>query len=153
MLCCRWCSHPRVAQPHSERFALVVVLRDHERAGGLVAPEEKRAKALERESKSRTRSDAGMVRMYMELASQWREPKRLSATNPWGTPARELVGWVFCIAGPRELFCSDSPRVRAYALITGGAHLGGALHDKSWAVSRVCGRGDALGSPIPDSGS
>jgi len=32
-----------------------------------------RAKALECESKSRATRDAGVVRMYMELASQWRE--------------------------------------------------------------------------------
>ncbi len=51
----------------------VVVLRDHERAGVAVTPEAMRAKALECEAKSRVTRDAGVVRMYTELASQWRE--------------------------------------------------------------------------------
>ena len=50
----------------------VVVLRD-ERASVAVTPEEMRAKALECESKLRAARDAGVVRMYTELASQWRE--------------------------------------------------------------------------------
>ena len=45
----------------------------HERAGVAVTPEEMRAKALECESKSRAARDVGMVRMYTELANQWRE--------------------------------------------------------------------------------
>ena len=51
----------------------VVVLRDHERAGVAVTPEAMRAKSLECEAKSRATRDAGVVRMYTELASQWRE--------------------------------------------------------------------------------
>ena len=51
----------------------VVVLREHKRAGVAVTPEEMRAKALECESKLRATRDAGVVRMYTELASQWRE--------------------------------------------------------------------------------
>lgn len=35
--------------------------------------EEMRAKALECESKARRTQDAGVIRMYTELARQWRE--------------------------------------------------------------------------------
>jgi hypothetical protein len=45
----------------------------HELASVAVTPEEMRAKALECESKLRAARDAGVVRMYTELASQWRE--------------------------------------------------------------------------------
>jgi hypothetical protein len=51
----------------------VVVLSAQERAGVAVTPEEMRTKALECESKLRATRDAGVVRMYTELASQWRE--------------------------------------------------------------------------------
>jgi hypothetical protein len=57
----------------TERRGFVVVLREHTRASVSVTPEEMRAKALECESKLRVARDAGVVRMYTELASQWRE--------------------------------------------------------------------------------
>jgi len=57
----------------TERRGFVVVLREHKRAGVAVTPEKMRAKALECESKLRATRDAGVVRMYTELASQWRE--------------------------------------------------------------------------------
>ena len=41
--------------------------------GCLVTPNEVRAKALECEQKARATRDAGVIRMYTELAKQWRE--------------------------------------------------------------------------------
>ena len=41
--------------------------------GCLVTPNEVRAKALECEQKGRATRDAGVIRMYTELANQWRE--------------------------------------------------------------------------------
>jgi hypothetical protein len=38
-----------------------------------VTPQEMRAKALECEGKARATQDTGVVRMYTELACQWRE--------------------------------------------------------------------------------
>ncbi len=38
-----------------------------------MTPEEMRAKALECEQKARATRDDGVVRMYTELANQWRE--------------------------------------------------------------------------------
>ena len=42
--------------------------------GCLVTPNEVRAKALECEQKARATRDAGVIRMYTELANQWRDP-------------------------------------------------------------------------------
>ena len=38
-----------------------------------MTPNEVRAKALECEQKARATRDAGVIRMYTELANQWRE--------------------------------------------------------------------------------
>ena len=39
-----------------------------------MTPNEVRAKALECEQKARATRDAGVIRMYTELANQWRDP-------------------------------------------------------------------------------
>ena len=44
-----------------------------EMRGCLVTPNEMRAKALECEHSARATRDPGVIRMYTELANQWRE--------------------------------------------------------------------------------